>query len=274
MVFLGHSFIQNIRAHVQKQIDFWGLRDALDENRVTIGRLNAFFLNLSLQFQDVFFRVCPFVNYYGGKALKPFPWDIATEILAINCLHPDIVCIALSSNDLARQDTLAEQVAVDLVAKARAIRASSGAKIVVLTSCLNRTKYYGGVELPDFEIRMKLFNTKLSDLCAFEPGVIYFRIAGFSFTKEGKPLPVEVWSADGTHPRPNSKYFDKFVQELRAASLRSLPALAHVLVGLGTLPATVPDYLRYLSPPPPSPRSGSSYDALNRSVGRRAELNL
>ena len=91
-VVLGHSFIRRINRVLQHQIDYMGMRGAINAGRAQEGRVIASLMNLSRMYNQIHFRYTPLILQDDSVA----PHDMESEFLAISVLRPAVLLFCLA----------------------------------------------------------------------------------------------------------------------------------------------------------------------------------
>ena len=244
LVILGHQWVGQVFRVLRQFSSRYGFDEDISRGFIKVGWFNAHLLMLSRRFSEVHLRMAPLASdRYGDEYIED-------EILAIAALAPETILIHLGANKLLDCYNNPVDVAVEVWQLGRRLISECGALHVGFVGCVNRL---GGPR--DFVDRMLAFNFALSRLSASCPGMSFQKLRGFSELPESSgPLPVSSWSLNGFTPDPDSKYFTKYIHELRSAALQALADIDDFVISLENIPDFFdksPGHRRDPPPPPP-----------------------
>ena len=244
LVILGHEWVGQVFRVLRQFSCRYGFDEDINRGYIKVGWFNAHLLMLSRRFSEVHLRMAPLATDRYGDVF------IEDELLAIAALAPEAIVVHLGANELLDRYNNPVDVAAEVCHLGRRLISECNVLHVCFMGCVNRL---GGPR--DFADRLLAFNFALSRLAASCPGMSFQKLRGFStLPDDSGPLPVSSWSLNGFTPDPESRYFTKYIHELRAAAFQALADIDDFVESLECIPDFFErSHSNKRDPPPPPP---------------------
>ena len=220
----GHSIPRNLNRYLDSLIRSRDSNDTVFHTS-SVPQKYAKLLGIDKLFSQVVFFHCPTVK-------SPLFRERIDQIAAFK---PDLLCLNISSNDLAGKTVEVKEIANKLMEKMHYLVRSHNVQAVVYLSELKRcdTPNKSGrgrlqCSADTFRTRVMTYNEYIQENCRKYKAFIFQWIQGFWWDSHKNEIPVYAWSTDRLHPGPSfsSEGFQRYYWAIRNALIRHFHAVS------------------------------------------------